>query len=580
LALLSTLLLGKVWLAVAVLVIGAVPLAGLSAYAAAGAATRSMRLRLWVGITYALIPAMTGAIAGGRIDVTAAVILLPLLLRAIGAAVRSDRSAWFRWAGAGLLLGVVTAFAPVVWVLVAAALVVGVVVTGGRGVRPAAVGMVLVVAFLVLLPWSIEAALHPRLLVTGLGLPETLASRQPLGAADLLLLQPGGAAQPWRWLLVPFVLAGVAGVLRRQRGAVARAGVVTLLVGSAAAVLITRLDGPVDANPAIRFWAGMPLAFAAAGALTAGLVAADRARVVLRHHSFGWRQPVAAILAGTALLATGGLAVSWVVRGADGPLTDRDATVLPVFAAAELGRSTSPRVLSLQVDDGLVRYALLADPDGPRMGDADVRRRGGPGPAGARLTEAVRAATAAQSSAVPVLVEYGVSMLLVPRGADALTGLADLDGLSRVPTTDAVVWRTNARTGSLVVLDAKTADTVAAGADLPEDATPTPLAADPGSAETTLPSGRDGRLLVLAEPMDDAWRATLDGEPLPTARAYGWAQAWKLPADGGRLLVSRAGSHRPLWLVLQLVLVVVAALLALPTRRSSTGRGRHAGAAR
>ena len=575
LALLSTLLLGKVWLAVAVLVIGAGPLAGLSAYAAAGAVTRSTRLRLWAALTYAMLPVLTGAIAGGRIDVTAAVILLPLLLRAVGAAVRADRTAWYRWVGAGLLLGVVAAFAPVVWVLVGAALLVGVAATRGQGVRPAAGGAVLLVALAALLPWSIEVAVHPRLLVSGLGLPETLATRRPMGAADLLLLRPGGAAMPWRWLVAPFVPAAVAGVLRRRHGGAARAGVVVLLVGLAAAVVVTRLDGPVAANPAIRYWAGAPLAFAAAGALAAALVAADRARVVLRGYSFGWRQPLAAVLAGGALLATAGLTVSWLTRGADGPLTDSDATVLPVFAAAELGRNTSPRMLALQVEDGLVRYALVADPAGPQLGDADVRRRGGLGPAAEPLTEAVRAAAAAQASAVPVLVEYGVSMLLVPRGSGALPGLAELDGLSRVPTEDAVIWRTNIPTGALMVLGARAAGVVAAGADLPDDAVTTPLPARPSSADTTLPDGGEGRLLVLAQPADAAWRATLDGAPLPAARAYGWAQAWELPADGGDLEVSRAGSLRGLWLVLQLVVVAIAVLCSLPTRRSASGPGRR-----
>jgi GT2 family glycosyltransferase len=577
LAVLSTLLLGKVWLAVVVLVIGAVPLAGLSAYAAAGAVTRSTRVRCWAAVTYALLPALTGAIAGGRLDVIVAVICLPLLLRAVAAAVRADRTAWYRWAGAGLFLGVVAAFAPLVWVLVAAALLAGVALTAGRGVRVDATAVVLVVAFLVLLPWSLDVALHPWLLVAGMGLPETLATARPLQPADLLLLHPGGAGQPWPWLLVPFVLAGVAGVLRRQRAAAARVGVVVLLVGLGAAVVVTRLSGPVDANPAIRYWAGVPLAFAGAGVLAAGVVAADRARIVLRRYSFGWRQPLAAVLAGCALVATAGLAASWLVRGADEPLTDRDADLLPIFAAAELGRATSPRVLALRTDDGLIRFALVANPDGARLGDADVRHRGGLGPAGDRLTDAVRAAAAAQSSAVPVLVEYGVSMLLVPRGTDPLVGLAELDGLSRVPTDDAIVWRTNILTGSLVVLDPPVAEAAAGGEALPDDAEPTALPADPGAADTKLPDGEPGRLLVLAQPADSAWRATLDGAALPAARAYGWAQAWRLPADGGRLEVARTGGHRGLWLIGQLVLVSAAVLCSLPPRRTSGRSGRHAG---
>jgi GT2 family glycosyltransferase len=573
LALLSTVLFGKVWLAVAVLLIGAAPLAGLSAYAASGAVTRSTRLRLWAAVLYALTPVLTGAVAGGRLDVVVAVVLLPLLLRAVAAAVRSDRAAAHRWVGAGLLLSVVVAFAPVGWLLVAAVLAVG--VAARRAVRASAALAVLVVPLLVLLPWSIDVATHPRLLVAGMGLPETLASARPLGAADLLLLRPGGAAQPWPWLLAPVLLAAVVGLVRRARGRYAQAGFVVLVTGLVGALVVSRLDGPVDADPAIRYWAGVPLAFAVAGALVAAMIAAERARPVLRRHSFGWRQPAAALLAGAALAGTAGLAVTWVARGADGPLTDRPASALPVFAAAELARPTSPRILALRASDGLVRYSLVQDPDGPRLGASDVRRRGEPREADTRLADAVRSAAAGQSDAVPVLVEYGVSMLLVPDGiGPALAGLRELDGLSRVPTDDGVVFRADAPAGALVLLDPGTAETVTGGAGLPAGARPRPLPSAAGGTHATLPTGPPGRLLVLAEPAEGAWRATLDGRPLPRAQAFGWAQAWRLPAGEGALVVERSGSHRGAWLSLQLALVVVAVLAALPGRRS--GR-RHLG---
>ena len=113
LATLSTLALAKVWLAVAVLMLGAVPLAGLSAYLAAGAVTRKARFRVVAGVAYALLPALLGSVAGGRIDVVVVAILAPLVVRAVAAAVR--RPSVHRSVGAGLLLAVVTAAAPVLW---------------------------------------------------------------------------------------------------------------------------------------------------------------------------------------------------------------------------------------------------------------------------------------------------------------------------------------------------------------------------------------------------------------------------------------------------------------------------------
>jgi hypothetical protein len=89
-----------------------------------------------------------------------------------------------------------------------------------------------------------------------------------------------------------------------------------------------------------------------------------------------------------------------------------------------------------------------------------------------------------------------------------------------------------------------------------------------------VPAGSAGRLLVLAEPAGPHWRASIAGKRLPATTAYGWAQAWRLPASGGRLDVGRGGEHRAGWLWLQLAVVVVAGLLALPvaSRRQDDDR--------
>jgi hypothetical protein len=133
-----------------------------------------------------------------------------------------------------------------------------------------------------------------------------------------------------------------------------------------------------------------------------------------------------------------------------------------------------------------------------------------------------------------------------------------------MPTTGAVVWRGQMPTGELVMLGPHVAAAVTGGADLPADARPHPLASGRGHSRASVPSGADGRLLVLAEPASRQWHASLDGKPLRATTAYGWAQAWKLPAAGGRLALGRSSGGRPLWLGLQLAVVLVAALLAVP----------------
>ena len=566
LAVLSTLLLGKAWLVVDVLVLGAVPLAGLSAYTAAGPTARSTLLRAWGAVTYAFLPVLTGALAGGRIDVIVATILLPWVVRAVVAGVAAGRDRWHRWVGAGLALAVVVAFAPVVWPVAAVALVV-VAAASRRLDRALAAVVALVVPLALLLPWTWSAVAHPRLIVAGAGLPEVLTERRPLGSESLLTLHPGGPAQPPWWVLVPLVAVALVGVTRRRGGATARIGILLFSVGVGAALVVTRLTGADAGVPAVRYWAGAPLAVASVGALAAALVAADRARPALRQHSFGWRQPVAALAGAAMVCATGWLVVAELSRGADRPLSGGDSHFLPVFAAAEIARPTSPRVIALRSGTAAVRFALLRDAAGPLLGDADVTPAADHGRAAVRLRDAVQQVAAGQASAVPTLLGFGVTMLVVPSGeADRLSRLAAVDGLDRVPSTGAVVWRTGASAGELVVLPPAGATTALAGHDV-AGSTAVPLPATAGHAHTRVPAGQAGRLLVLAEPASGAWRATLDGHRLTPVRAYGWAQAWRLPASGGVLDVGRSGTGRPWWLIGELLLVLVTVVAALPRHR-------------
>ena len=80
-------------------------------------------------------------------------------------------------------------------------------------------------------------------------------------------------------------------------------------------------------------------------------------------------------------------------------------------------------------------------------------------------------------------------------------------------------------------------------------------------------AGAPGRLIVLAEPANSHWHASLDGKPLVAKTAYGWAQAFELPSAGGRLRVGFSGGARDLWLIGELVVLLVVVGAMLPGRR-------------
>lgn len=85
---------------------------------------------------------------------------------------------------------------------------------------------------------------------------------------------------------------------------------------------------------------------------------------------------------------------------------------------------------------------------------------------------------------------------------------------------------------------------------------------------TTVPAGKSGRVLRLADATAPGWQATLDGRALTRTTVDGWAQGFELPAQGGKLDVTydEPLTHT-LWVWAQVLLAVVLLVLALPGRR-------------
>ena len=277
-ALLATLLGGKPWLAVDVILIGCIPLAGVTAYLASRRVTRSVPVRIWAAMAYALLPVGMGAVAAGRLGTALALVLLPLIA-AVAARVftygrrRARRAAW----AAALLVAVAAAFVPLVWVLTVAAMALGALVfrRGRPGVMIDA-AIVAVVPVVLLLPWSIALATHPSQLLLEAGLqPPGLASPH-LAARSLMLLSPGGPGLPPFWVTAGLVLAAAVALVASGRRALVLAGWAAALLGLLAAAAVSKLIvTPAVGGGPVLAWPGLALAFAGAGLLLAAAACGD-----------------------------------------------------------------------------------------------------------------------------------------------------------------------------------------------------------------------------------------------------------------------------------------------------------------
>ncbi|WP_078972956.1 glycosyltransferase family 2 protein [Streptomyces sp. MMG1533] len=544
-AMLASVLFGSTGLAVTVLLVCSVPLAGFAAYFASRPLVESRLLRAWAAVVYAFLPAATGALAGGRIGTAVLAILLPLMARAGIAASglahsSGTRGSWrATWAYA-LLLTVTTAFTPIVWPIV---LILGIGLLAVRRAEITAYGLrflaQLGTPLLILAPWSLSLLPFGFFREAGLEYGASSAS-----ALDLLGISPGGPGTVSGLMLIGVVLAALAALLRSER----QFGIWTAWAAALVGLVFAALSNAST-------WAGPATLVYGLALLGAAVLGADGARARVAEQSFGWRQPVAALIAFASAAGPLLVAAGWMLGGADGPLERRDPVQVPEFVAEESGTRDQARTLVLDSDSAAHVGYMLVRGSGARLGDAELAAADGENGGLDKIVANLVAGSGADQA--DQLGKFAVRYVLVHKGAPReVTRVLDATpGLSRLSQRDGSgLWRVDQEVARATVVT--------------ESGDPKPVAAGPVEIHTTIPSGADGRVLRLADTADESWTATLDGRPLTRTTLDGWAQGFELPASGGKLDVTFDDpvAHTA-WLWTQGALAVVLVVLALPGRR-------------
>ena len=391
------------------LVFLAVPAAALTAWLAAGAATRTVGLRVLAALLWAFAPALTVALGQGRVGPVLAHVALQLVAlltaRAMGLARRDVILSGLvgarrvidpttqpdapRVAGAALEppLG---RTAPSLGAAAGAALAFAVVAAGAPVLLP--LGVAVFVALTVAsrarrVLWFVPL---PALVIFGPLLTEAWTTR----TWHALAASPGAPlgftpAEPWQaalglpatldlsalpdwavWVpLAPGAVLAVVAVVALLRGTgrarAVRLGWLLAVLGLIVALASPYVTVALDADGApVPAWPGAGISLATLGLLTAALSGADGVRDVLARHSFGWRHLSAALLAGLGGLAAAVAIATWFV-GTLGPVPDLrllgparpDAT--PALADQARASADRTRALALEVrDDGAVEADL------------------------------------------------------------------------------------------------------------------------------------------------------------------------------------------------------------------------------
>ncbi|MEV1169745.1 glycosyltransferase family 2 protein [Nonomuraea sp. NPDC049784] len=425
LAALSTLAFGKTWLAVSVLLLGSVPLAGATAYLATRHIIPAVPARAWAAGTYALLPVATGAIAAGRLGTAVVFVLVPVYAW-LGTVMlsrdrrRARRAAW----GLGLLLAVGTAFVPLVYPLLA---VLGVLAAVAfRGVVTS-MAIALVVPVALLFPWLADLVASPGRILLEAGLRDPTLVDAGLAPESLLALNPGGPGLPPFWVAGGLVATALAALLMRRQRMIVAIGWGVTLYGVLAAILVSRFT--VEGSPA---WPGVPLAFAGTGlvvlvGLTAHRLAELRAGGGLRRLG---AVVVTAVAFSTPLLAAG----YWVLNGVRGPLVGDAPDALPALATTLTANGERTLVIkgsSFTVLHG--RTPLIGESELPTASEARTR-----------LATAAEGLIGGRGGDAATLARLGVGMVAVapPVSPEVIRTLDSQPSLERMSLSAAGgLWR-------------------------------------------------------------------------------------------------------------------------------------------
>ncbi|WP_432847454.1 glycosyltransferase [Amycolatopsis sp. CA-161197] len=542
---------------VAILLIGDIPLAALSAYAA----TRKLPVRRWVravvAATYALLPAATASVAQGRLDVVVVHLVLPLVVAGIARLLTRPGTRWLHVSALSAFgVAVLGAFSPLAHALALVGLLLGFVVLPaptGLARRAASVGIVVILPLVLLLPWPTVLLKHPELLLHGLGGPAA-----PASGADLAGLTPGG---PGAWPIGVAVLAATLVALVVRPTKQVAGGLALAVLGVAAVVLVRQVPvTPMQGGPAATGYTGVPLLVVGAGLLWAVLATWQRGG------SAGvpapWLPKVAGVAGLVVLIALG---VSAVGSGHTGPLTAQPRPALaPEVAADVAGSGRAVLDLGELTRQTGGRLALFGD-------DQLAPTPGTPGRLADWRRDLLTGGAGAVKSAVAAAAISGVEYVILPPGSNpqALVSLAGDLVAPAAPMSDGrPVVRLLPKAGEVTLISPELAKAAVTGGGAP-GASPgvSPVDARLPDVRVRASDGPTGRLLVLAAEQEAGWTASVNGKAVPIVPAWGHQVAVSIPPQSSEVSLAFPGTERGLLLLAQLAAVLFTALTAVPSRR-------------
>lgn len=508
----------------------------------------------WISIPaaflYAISPVTVAAISTGHIATILILILAPFLAWQLKDWRLIESFSWRKIFGIALLLSVLYAFTLMIF-LVAVAAAIFLALDNFEHyslhqdkelfrLQLMKRFALVFVPFFVNLPYSFEALIHPSRFLTEPGL--LIPGGGPLA---VLLGNPGGTGALPLWLISPILLVLLVSLFSSTHARqISEYGIAFLILS----VLLGSLSITSHGNEgSAKVWAGPVIALFTLAAVSAGTVILDRLRQTLVLSHIHYRHVLSALL----LLVTIGYAVLTiafsVTSGANSLVQANRSTVMPAFLSVE----SETKILVLREVgsdvDKKIQYYISRGHD-ISLGEPDVAPQ-----QNVAIASAARALIDGSGiTSSKVLGDYGIKYVYVknPFKKEIIRSIDGLGGFTRTSATSlGVVWRVSEPTGRLLFIN--------------KDGIRTVLEAGDVGARTYVPS--EGKL-VLTESFNRSWQILENGYRLDRSKNEQGLPTFSV-LEAGEISLLHDGTVRRAWLSLQLIVVVVVLVMALPAGR-------------
>jgi hypothetical protein len=391
---------------------------------------------------------------------------------------------------------------------------------------------------LINVPISINLLLNPISALREPGL--SIESANPL---SILFFNPGGPSSPALFILAPFILYLLIGLISKDQRLCATGALFAIVF--AATLSSYYIEG--NSSSAQRIYSGPLIVFAQLMTLLSIFAIAERILPQLKRSNFGFRHIASVFTSVVTIVSILSISIWSATLGADSLVRSNQEQVIPAFITDLASTSERPKTLVIRKSTERLQYFVTRGSD-LQIGQADVASQS-PEQFHKAIVDLVNGVGGSSSQ---VLGHYGIQYVYMKNPADAgLVRIIDgIGGFTRSSATkDGVVWKVEKSHARVTYQNTQ-------GKFFPISST--------DKASTSYVSGQG--IILLAEKYDKAWHLLLNGKVVPIEQHPFGIPMFKI-SEPGEFSLTHDGTNRRAWISIQLIALISAIVLALPAGR-------------